>query len=73
MQLNLDILQSATKLTGSGIFDVYKPIPGTIQAVHYNLGGEGLGYHDTTSGNAGGKYNVSIKGLFNIRKPYPQS
>ncbi|MEN6342659.1 MAG: carbohydrate-binding protein [Methanospirillum sp.] len=36
----------------------YKPlsIPGTIQAEDYNLGGEGVAYHDTTPGNAGGAY-----------------
>jgi xylan 1,4-beta-xylosidase len=55
----------SNKVNGSGIFDFYKPIPGTIQAVHYNSGGEGVGYHDTSSGNTGGKYirndNVDIR------------
>lgn len=46
----------SNKVNGSGIFDFYKPIPGTIQAVHYNSGGEGVGYHDITSGNTGGQY-----------------
>ncbi len=41
------------KVNGSGVFDVYKPIPGYIQAVHYNTGGEGAGYHDLTNGNTG--------------------
>ncbi len=41
------------KVNGSGIFDTYKPVPGDIQAVHYNTGGEGVGYHDLTNGNAG--------------------
>jgi hypothetical protein len=31
-------------------------IPGTILAADYNTGGEGVGYHDTTSGNQGGAY-----------------
>ena len=31
-------------------------IPGTIQAEDYNLGGEGVAYHDTTAGNEGGAY-----------------
>ena len=31
-------------------------IPGTIQAEDYNLGGEGVAYHDTTPGNSGGAY-----------------
>ena len=36
----------------------YKPlaIPGTIQAEDYDLGGEGVAYHDTTAGNSGGAY-----------------
>ncbi len=45
------------KVNGSGIFDTYKPIPGDIQAVHYNTGGEGIGYHDLTKGNAGNPGN----------------
>ena len=38
----------------------YKPlaIPGTIQAEDYNLGGEGVAYHDTTPGNSGGAYRA---------------
>jgi predicted amidohydrolase len=32
------------------------PVPGTIQAEDYDSGGEGVGYHDTTGGNSGGKY-----------------
>ncbi len=31
-------------------------VPGTIQAEDYDLGGEGIGYHDTTAGNSGGQY-----------------
>ena len=36
----------------------YKPlaIPGTIQAEDYDLGGEGVAYHDTTTGNSGSAY-----------------
>ena len=29
-------------------------VPGTIYPVNYDLGGEGLAYHDTTPGNSGG-------------------
>ena len=28
-------------------------LPGTIQAEHYDRGGEGVAYHDTTAGNKG--------------------
>jgi hypothetical protein len=31
-------------------------IPGTIQAENYDVGGEGIAYHDTTTGNSGGAY-----------------
>lgn len=31
-------------------------IPGVIEAEDYNTGGEGVGYYDTTPGNAGGQY-----------------
>jgi PKD repeat protein len=44
----------------------YKPlaIPGRIEAEDYNLGGEGVAYHDNTAGNSGGAYrsdNVDIE------------
>lgn len=32
------------------------PVPGVIQAEDYDLGGEGVAYHDTTAGNSGGAY-----------------
>jgi hypothetical protein len=31
-------------------------VPGTIEAENFDNGGEGLAYHDTTAGNAGGQY-----------------
>ena len=31
-----------------------RPIPGRIEAEEYDIGGEGIAYHDTTSGNSGG-------------------
>ena len=31
-------------------------IPGTIEAENFDNGGEGVAYHDTTSGNSGGQY-----------------
>lgn len=32
------------------------PIPGCVQLEDYNLGGEGVGYHNTTTNNDGGEY-----------------
>ena len=62
---NFGFIAFSNLVNGSGIFDVYKPVPGTIAAVHYISGGEGVGYHDLTTGNTGGKYirndNVDIR------------
>ena len=41
-------------------------LPGTVQAENYRLGGEGVGYHDTTKGNEGDVYrrdDVDIRRL----------
>ena len=48
---NFGYIALSNQVNGSGIYDVYKPLPGTISAVHYNTGGEGVGYHDLTPGN----------------------
>jgi hypothetical protein len=32
------------------------PVPGSIEAENYDYGGEGIAYHDTSSGNTGGAY-----------------
>jgi hypothetical protein len=40
------------------------PVPGRIEAEDYDVGGEGVAYHDTTGGNAGGDYradNVDVQ------------
>jgi hypothetical protein len=34
-------------------------LPGTIQAANFDEGGEGVAYHDTTSGNTGGAYRAT--------------
>ena len=34
-------------------------VPGTVQAENFDLGGEGVGYHDLTAGNSGGVYRTS--------------
>jgi endonuclease/exonuclease/phosphatase family metal-dependent hydrolase len=31
-------------------------VPGRVEAANFDNGGEGVGYHDTTSGNSGGQY-----------------
>jgi hypothetical protein len=40
-------------------------LPGRLQAEDYKIGGEGVGYHDLTTGNSGAEYradNVDIQG-----------
>jgi hypothetical protein len=41
----------STPMTGTPI-----ALPGRIEAENYDLGGEGVAYHDTTSGNSSGLY-----------------
>jgi GH43 family beta-xylosidase len=47
---NFSYIALSDKVGGSGIYDIYKPVPGIIAAVHYCSGGEGVGYHDLTPG-----------------------
>ena len=44
---------ASTPFSGSPI-----ALPGTIQAENYDRGGEGVAYHDTTSGNSGSVYRT---------------
>jgi len=58
---NISTLQFATSTSGgSGGPTPYSgtavQLPGTIQAANFDNGGEGVAYHDTTDGNAGGGY-----------------
>ncbi|WP_188455837.1 family 43 glycosylhydrolase [Virgibacillus oceani] len=43
-------------VNGSAIWDIAKPVPGTIQAVHYRSGGEGVGYGGIAVGNENQAY-----------------
>jgi len=46
--------------TSAGVLSPFNgtpaPIPGTIYAANFDNGGEGVAYHDSTPGNAGGQY-----------------
>jgi PKD repeat protein len=47
-------------------------LPGVLQAEDYNLGGEGVAYHDTTRGNTGGAYrqdDVDIETTAGVSTP----
>jgi lysophospholipase L1-like esterase len=52
-----------TKVTASSVGGPYggtpQAIPGVIQAANYDLGGEGVGYHDNDAANLGGQYRLS--------------
>jgi hypothetical protein len=55
---------TGTGTTGTGTTGTGIALPGRLQAEDYKAGGEGVGYHDLTAGNAGGKYrtdNVDIQ------------
>jgi hypothetical protein len=39
------------------------PVPGKIEAEDYDIGGEGVAYHDTTLGNEGGEYRGDDVGI----------
>jgi uncharacterized protein YjdB len=52
-QAAFDYTAFSNSVNGSGMFDIYKPVPGIIASVHYNTGGEGVAYHDLTTGSTG--------------------
>lgn len=45
-----------TTLTSTPYSGTAIALPGSFPATNFDNGGEGLGYHDTTTGNAGGAY-----------------
>ncbi|HSQ42555.1 MAG TPA: carbohydrate-binding protein [Fibrobacteraceae bacterium] len=45
-------------------------VPGTLQAENYNLGGEGVGYHDTDATNSGGVYRTDGVDIDSIDEGY---
>src|SRR5262249_24961830 len=57
---NTIIFKTSTPPSGSGGTGAYGgsavSLPGTVQAANYDLGGEGVGYHDATARNSGGGY-----------------
>jgi glucosylceramidase len=53
---NFNYLRLATNMPYPGM---PAPIPGRIEAEDYDLGGEGVAYHDTDAENKGGKYRLA--------------
>lgn len=38
-------IATSNKVNGSNIFDFHKPLPGKVESVHYESGGQDIGYH----------------------------
>jgi Carbohydrate binding module (family 6)/Putative Ig domain len=55
--LTLTVAQPATEIPYNGAAPA--TIPGVIQAENYDLGGEGVAYHDDDAANQGGQYRTS--------------
>jgi PKD repeat protein len=69
---NVDITVTLTPGSVTTPYNGPHNIPGTLQAEDYDLGGEGVAYHDTTAGNEGGIYrhdDVDIETLDTDRSP----
>ena len=46
-----------------------QPIPGRVQLAYYDLGGEGVAYHDTTPENEGAKLNHEVHAYGSHKRP----
>jgi lysophospholipase L1-like esterase len=53
--VNLNFFGSATEAPFGGS---PAPVPGTVQTENYDLGGEGVAYHDSDAVNSGGQYRT---------------
>ncbi len=56
--LGLGALFSAQAF-GIPFFGTPIAVPGTFEAENFDLGGEGVAYHDNVPGNAGGQYRLN--------------
>jgi hypothetical protein len=54
MSFSVPAAYAGTPYTGTAV-----SLPGTVDAVNYDKGGEGVAYHDTDSTNDGGQYRLS--------------
>ena len=62
---NSMILSAAGTGTNTPFNGTPAPVPGTIQFENYDLGGEGVAYHDTSIANEGGQYRNDAVDLSN--------
>jgi Carbohydrate binding module (family 6)/Polysaccharide lyase len=57
---NLNSIRAAAPVVASRPYSgVPTAVPGVFEAENFDLGGEGLAYHDNVAGNAGGQYRPS--------------
>jgi glucosylceramidase len=71
--LNFLRLRTAPAAVGTPFGGTPRAVPGVIEAEHFDEGGQGIAYRDTSAGNAGGTYRqtdvdlqVSTEGTFNV-------
>jgi len=83
-QAGFGYIAFGNKVNGSGISDIYKPVPGIMAAVHYTAKSEGDasqvscnegGYAINSQGGEWYKYNVNVKadGLYHLGLRYSSS
>src|SRR6202011_4539105 len=53
---NTRVLKRGARRTSTPFSGTAMAIPGVIPAANFDNGGEGVAYHDVTSGNAGGAF-----------------
>jgi hypothetical protein len=56
---DLDALRFTAAATARPYLGTAIPLPGTFEAENYDNGGEGVAFHDLSSGNSGGAYRPS--------------
>jgi beta-glucanase (GH16 family) len=55
--MSVDYIRAWSLPTGEGCFnDLCPAVPGTVQTENFNMGGEGVAYHDVDAANQGGGY-----------------
>jgi hypothetical protein len=55
---NLNSIRVLTDLSSTPYTGTPIPVPGMFEAENFDLGGEGIAYHDNVKGNAGGLYRT---------------
>jgi hypothetical protein len=56
--LALAISVACTRVVSQTPYPGVSPLPGTVEAEHYDLGGPNIAYFDTTPGNSSGAFRA---------------